>query len=379
MAKKFTPLLDLVRKGGKINFEGLPTGIESFSKYFSHTQRGRYYLIGGDSGAGKTTFTDSTFILNPYHHLYSNGKEINTKWNYISLEQSRETKYARWASSIIYKEFNVLIPSNVIVGRAVRKLKKSEAEYIKRADDYLAEMLDYVDIVDHSLDSESYYSYLIDYGNKHGKFVVKEEDLEVEEDSKKLSTLLEWIPNNPNINHIFVLDHMAYMDTPNMSLKDSMDKVSRRTVELREITGWTFVYIQQFNTELGSVERQKFKKEMLAPTRQDFGDSRYTFRDADVVIGLINPSLYKIDKYMKIDNVSDFGGLAVWSFLMKNRHDGPIDKHEAFLMNPIGLEFEAIPEDSDAMTYLSGGEVPSERLRLKSKEIEKIVQTQWLK
>jgi hypothetical protein len=105
--------------------------------------------------------------------------------------------------------------------------------------------------------------------------------------------------------------------------------------------GLTEIILQQFSTELTGAYRLKDAKASIAPQRIDFGDSKYTYRDADVVQGLIKPVMFDKKTYNGFDVVKLHTYL-VFLFLMKNRY-GPDQRVIPMFMNPFAGTFTDLP------------------------------------
>ena len=353
MSRKST-YLSQVDRGLKGRNIGLPNGLGSMNNYIYGINEGRYYLVGGESGSGKTTFTDFGFVLTPYFATkeIEQFSDYKLSVNYWSLEQSRQTKEGKWASHIIYKKHGIWIPPALALGKTKTLLTADQYNLCKEANDDLDELFDScVTMIDTSSGPSSILRYLLLYGQKKGKWTTvarkdSEGNMILNKEKKPILDITGWEANDLEERHVFLIDHIAYAEMEKRTLKENIDTISRLFVRFRELTtSWTFVVIQQFNTELGSIERQKFKKSALAPQRMDFGDSKYTFQDADVVFGLLNPYKYDIrDDFHGYKDIEKFGGLAIWAFLIKNRHEGTADRAIPFFMDPIQMSFEEIPE-----------------------------------
>ena len=72
-----------------------------------------------------------------------------------------------------------------------------------------------------------------------------------------------------------------------------MDKISEFSVIARNLFKMTFIWLQQFNQGLSSIERMKFKGADISPQQSDFKDTTNPYTDADIVLGLMNA--YKMD------------------------------------------------------------------------------------
>lgn len=330
--------------------EGLPNGLHSLNSYIYGTQPSRYYLLGGESGTGKTTLADYMFLFAPYRHmkLTLEINPIKINWKYFSFEQGRRAKEASWGSKVMFDQFGERLPVAYLLGKGKNRISEEHYQLCIKVGEYVEELMDAIDMIDVPLTPTQFKNELYRYGAKHGKWHTRPL-LDANGKPRKGKTgvpLMEvyaWTPNNPNESHIFIMDHIAYAAMEYPTLKQNIDTISRTMVYFREMTNWTFVVIQQFNTELSSIERQKFKKNAFAPQRLDFGDSKYTFQDADVVFGMLNPHSYDLRDFRGY-NIDQLEGYAIWAFLMKNRHDGPAAREVPLLMDPVTGMFYEIPE-----------------------------------
>lgn len=339
--------------------EGLPNGLASLNRYIYGIQKKRYYLIGGESGTGKTTLADFMFVFSPYRFMQLN-PTIKIHWKYYSFEQGTEAKENSWASKILFDQTKLRLPVAYIMGKGKNRISDEHYKLFLGVDKYLGELFSHIDMVDVPLSPVQFKEDLIRYGRKHGKWIITPilDTSGVQKKSKSgspLSELSGWTPNDPNASHIIMMDHIAYAQLASPTLKINIDTISRIIVRFREMTNWTFCVIQQFNTELASIERQKFKKNAIAPQRTDFGDSKYTFQDADVVLGMLNPYSYDIPDFGGY-NVNKLKGYAIWAFLMKNRHDGPPNRSVPLFMDPVTGMFDELPEPmSETLLAMSDG------------------------
>lgn len=335
--------------------EGLPNGLGSLNNYIYGIQKARYYLLGGETGTGKTTLTDKAFLFEPYHYMKAiNGlgdSLIEINWTYYSFEQGKRSKRSSWASKLMHDKFKIRLPVAYLLGKGKNRINDEHYQHCLVIDGELEELFDTITMIDIPVTPSQFKLDLYRYGTKHGTWHTKRlldanGKPRLNKAGKEMLEVVGWTPKNPDATHMFLMDHIAYAALEFPNLKQNIDTISRTAVQFREMCQWTFVFIQQFNTELASVERQKFKKNALAPQRVDFGDSRYTYQDADVVFGMLNPNNYDLLEFGGY-NIVKMGGYAIWAFLMKNRHDGPPNRAVPFFMDPVAGTFDEIPEAID--------------------------------
>lgn len=141
-----------------------------------------------------------------------------------------------------------------------------------------------------------------------------------------------------------VLDHIALVGVEqSFGTKQLMDLMSKYFVALRNLFELTPIVVQQFNSELTTMNRDSYKKVTegsIAPQRVDFGDSTYTYRDADIVFGLISPAKFDMKSFHGYD-VTKYNSMLIILFLMKNRY-GEADQAIPLFLDPISGTFHDI-------------------------------------
>jgi hypothetical protein len=177
---------------------------------------------------------------------------------------------------------------------------------------------------------------------------------------------------DPNAITIMVIDHLALVGHElSLSTKDLMDKMSKYAIVIRNLFHGTPVIIQQFSTDMMGAYRGAFGKKTegtIAPQRLDFGDSKSTYRDGDVVIGLTKPQ-----KEMPVFhgyNLSATDGLGDYftaMYLMKNRY-GPANRMLPIFLEPIC----GIPSD---LPLDPNNDFAMQEWYEKAQQIEQICQT----
>lgn len=301
---------------------GLNNGIKGLTKYIYGTHKGRYYLVGADSGVGKTTISDFMYILNAYESALAMQRPVYIF--YYSFEISLEEKKARWVSYYLYLKFALHIPADYIQGRIPGMMvTDAHMELIRVAYLYVEKMMNYCNmiVIEDPIHPTRIFHNLVEAHYDHIGTVLRHSA----HDPTKKGIIYGWKPKPGNEHAItmVVIDHIALlMNEQGFDTKHTMDLMSKYFVTLRNLFGLTPIVIQQFNTDITSTFRMNKKGDgVINPQRIDFGDSRYTFRDANIVLGLIKPCVYELTQYYKY-NIIKLGQYFVGLHLMKNRH-GP--------------------------------------------------------
>lgn len=330
-------LMHRIERGRQGMNVGIPTTCPHVDKYTYGTHQGRYYLIGADSGVGKTTIADYLYVINAWLQARFMNRKLYII--YYSFEISREQKMLRWLSYFVYALYGESLPADYIDGKITGlPLSDKHRTMVHYAMVYVDELMADIDFIeDPTHPTKMFHDLIEEHYEKIGTVLRRPPR------GGKKGAIYGWEPKDPLAITIVVNDHMA-LTAPEQGfdMKQTIDLWSKYIVTLRNLFNLTFVGIQQFNTEMTSYNRMAKKGDgLVAPQRIDFGDSRYTFRDADVVWGLVKPAIYDIDSYGGYD-VKKLKEYFVMVHLMKNRY-GAFHKALPLFLNPIAGTIEGLP------------------------------------
>ena len=141
-----------------------------------------------------------------------------------------------------------------------------------------------------------------------------------------------------------MVDHIALaMEERNFNTKQTIDKLSQYMVGFRNNYGMSPVIIQQLAFDSESDERHKSGR--LTPTLKDFGDSKYTTRDANVIMTLFSPYRYQLDQFQGY-NVAELGNSYRSLEILENRDGEPNINLGLNFIGPCGT-FRELPRSSE--------------------------------
>lgn len=346
-----------VQRGRLGHNKGLDNGLTSVNNYVYGTHRARYYLIGAESGAGKTTLADFMYVLSAWASAKQRG--VNIKIFYCSFEISRLLKEARWCSYYISLRYNVELPSDYILGSINGVyLTDDHMAMVQEAYRMVTEIMKDVIFLEDAVHPTAIFEGIITtHFERNGTL---ERTPVTAEDRKKgrKGYVKSYTAFNADDVTLLVVDHMALIGSElGLDLKGNMDKLSRYFVILRNMFNCTIIAIQQFSADLLAAKRERSNNSsgnkqasMIAPQRLDFGDSKTTYRDADVVFGMVKPSEFEIAQYQGYDlsapKDGGLGGYFLILYLMKNRY-GPSDKKFALFINYVAGICYDLPQEFD--------------------------------
>jgi replicative DNA helicase len=272
-----------VNKGLAGKNKGIPMGFDRLTNYVG-IRKGMYYLIGGNTGSGKTSFIDDAFVLNPVDWALSKEGQasgIKVKVWYRSMERSRAYKMAKWMSRKIFIDQGILIPVGKLLGWK-EVMTKDEHDLYLHYKDYMNELCEIVTLIDGPENPVGIAKELKAYALQKGK-------IEQMDEYNKI-----YVPDDPNEITLDVIDHIGLLKTTSAqpTKKDAIDKMSDELRYARDFYGHSPVVVSQFNRSISNPIR--IKNGDVEPQLEDFSDSSSTQNDADVVMALFDPMRYKV-------------------------------------------------------------------------------------
>ena len=266
--------IDRGRSGKNI---GLKTGIPKLDKYTGGIQKGRYTLVFGLSGSGKSSFVLYSTIYRPLRD-YEN-KDI--KLVYYSLEMSEEVLLAKLLCLYIYEEFNYIIPyTDLMSWQSI--LDDRSYGYVLQGRAWLEKIQDKLIIFDKNLCARTFYKSMMSLLEKWGTFE------ESEDGRRKI-----YKENNPEQLVLVVVDHLGLcIPETGHNKKEEMDLISQYAVTLRERCQVSFYMLQQENRNSANMERRK--AELTECSSEDLKDSGNPYNDCQICIGVYFPLKHKV-------------------------------------------------------------------------------------
>lgn len=338
----FEILNEEVDSGLRGRNSGIPIGFNRLNKYIGIRKR-MYFLIGGYTGSGKTTFVDDCFVLNPYDWYISNKNHTNIKLKiiYRSMERSRVYKLAKWVTRKIFLDHGVIIPmAKLLTWNKDNRLTKDEHDLYLSYKDYLNNMEDVITIIDGAENPVGVAKELKDHALKNGKIE------EIDEFNKV------YIPNNDNEITIVIHDTMNLLKTTKQltTKKAAIDKMSDEYRYARDFYGYTIVPVSQFNRDISNPIR--LKQGDVEPSLEDFKESGQTQDDADVVLALFDPGRYKVGDISgyDLDKLRDDQGNNYFRSLrlLKNTYGADNLRIGLAFLGEVGI-FRELPKRRDIM------------------------------
>jgi len=239
---------------------GIPMGFNRLNKYIG-IRKGIYFLVGGLTGSGKTSFIDDAFVLNPFDwYISQKTPGVKLRIIYRSMERSRTYKFAKWVSRRIFLDHGLVMPVSKLLGWN-EKMTSDEHDLFLMYEDYMNQMNDVITIIDGPENAIGIAKELKAHALQNGRIE------QVDEFNKR------YIPNNENEVTIVIIDHIGLLKTTKdqPTKKEAIDKMSDELRYARDFYGYTPVVVSQFNRSISNIQR--IKSGDVEPQLEDFAES----------------------------------------------------------------------------------------------------------
>jgi len=333
----FEQLRNEVEKGLSGRNNGIPMGFNRLNKHIG-IRKGMYFLIGGNTGSGKTSFIDDAFVLNPFDwYIAQKDPTVKLKIIYRSMERGRTYKLAKWVSRKIFLDHGMIIPVSRLLGWT-EKMSNDEHDLFLMYEDYIGQMSDCITIIDGPENPVGIAKELKAHAEANGEIIQLDKYNKI------------YVPKDENEITIVILDHIGLLKTTKdqPTKKEAIDKMSDELRYARDFFGYTPVVVSQFNRSISNPMR--IKNGDVEPQLEDFSESSSTQNDADVVLALFDPIRYKVadpSGYV-LDKLKDqFGAKYFRSLrLIKNSYGSDDLRIGLGFLGSIGI-FKELPRQKD--------------------------------
>jgi len=333
----FEQLKQEVQQGLDGRNGGIPMGFDRLNRYIG-IRKSIYFLVGGLTGSGKTSFIDDAFVLNPFDWYISHSDpKIKLRIIYRSMERTRVYKLAKWVSRKIFLDHGIIIPVTKLLGWTDR-MNHDEHDLFLMYEDYMGRMDEVITIIDGPENPVGIAKELKAHALQHG--IIEQ----VDEYNKR------YFPNNEREITLVIIDHIGLLKTTKdqTTKKQAIDKMSDELRFARDFYGYTPVVVSQFNRDISNPIR--IKNGDVEPQLEDFAESSQTQNDADVVLALFDPMRYKVadPSGYNLDKLKDeYGGKYFRSLrLIKNSYGEDDVRIGLGFMGQIGM-FKELPRRKD--------------------------------
>lgn len=288
---------------GGIN--SIPSPFPRFSDEFIGIEQKKYYIVTANTKVGKTQLASFLFLFTPLLYAYEHPDKMRLKIFYYPLEETPEDVTLRFMSFLLNKYAGIRISPSDLASSKNNPLNQEiidalHTDTIQNILKFYEEHVEFSATRNPTGINKEVERYMRDNGEIHWKRVkVKDE---FTGDFKEVDAFDYYTPNDPDEYVLLFVDHVSLLSTEK-GLKDevkyAIDKLSEYCVVLRNRYGVSPVLIQQQAADRESLDA--FKQNKLRPTQQGLGDSKYTARDCNCLLGLFSPFRHELPEYKKYD------------------------------------------------------------------------------
>jgi len=347
MTSIFDEALSAIDGGRSGENKGIPIPFPRLRKYLPNIQQQTYYLIGAGTKVGKTSLADDVFYYGAYDYYKSlkdkgelDGFELDI--DYFSYEIDKKTKVLKGISRKLWHEHGIIADANTILSRGENHCNDELYQLVLKYKTYFEEMEEVVTIHDMPENPTGINKYLLAKAQQHGETTFK--NIQKDPEEPPIMKFDKYKPHNPKRYWLVFIDHIALMlEERGFTTKQNIDKMSQYLVQLRNNYGITPIVIQQMAFDSENDERHKSNR--LTPTLKDFGDSKYTTRDANVIMTLFSPYRYNLERFQGYD-VTALGNTYRNLEILENRDGEPNINLGLNFIGPCGT-FRELPKASE--------------------------------
>jgi hypothetical protein len=328
----FNNVQDNIDDGRAGNTLWIPIGFPKIGEHVGIIPK-TYTLLGGNSGTGKTSYCDLSYVLNPYQWIQENGEDKDVKFTvlYKSMERPKEYKIAKWICMKLWQDHQIMcdVPTLFRWGEHRSRIPDDVYALITGYRKYFEKMEDTVIINDGPENPTGIYRWMVNKIMDNGTYVTSDDkvikiyrqgkspfkgDCETIRFGTAKTIEITIYGEKVQVHKMFAkfflidkrhvylcaIDHMGKC-THEQGLDDrgTLNKMTEyASGKLRDVFGASIVAVSQFNRATSDSQRRFSKEVEMAPMETDFKGSGNMFNDSDAAIALFNPWRYGMVKYL---------------------------------------------------------------------------------
>lgn len=289
----------------------IPLPFPRFRSEVPGIEQEQYVVITASNKVGKTQFASYIYLYHALDYAFEHKDQCSIHIIYFALEESIARITQRYMSYLLWKFDGERIPPTDLRSTSADFPLPDEILEKLRSQKYLERLKFFEENVQFETEDTNPTGVLRvceEYAKKVGTYKTKKIRSRGNID-KEIEVFDSYEQNDKNHYKIVFIDHAGLIDLERgMNLKQSMDKLSEYAVKyLRNRYRFTVVWIQQQAMDSEGLEAIKQKK--MTPSVANLGDTKYTARDANLVMSLFDPSQFGLPNWLgyKIADVDGMG------------------------------------------------------------------------
>lgn len=331
-------------------FNCIPFPFLRFRNWFPGIEKERFIVVTANQKVGKSKLCDYLFIYEPLFFILEH-PEIRIKVLYFTLEMSPKEKYNEFLCHLLFRLDGIEISPTDLkstvhpIDEKILQLLETE-KYQK----YIKAFENMVTYIDEQRNPTGINKYCRDYALSHGhlnftKKVIKDKLTNEEKEIEVIDSLNPYTPDDPEEYMIAIVDNASNLTNESgMKKMETIDKLSKYGITLRNQLKFVFVLIQHQAQAQEGIENQKLNK--LKPSSDGLADCKTTTRDANMVIGLYSPFKYGLKEYEGYD-ITKFRNHIRFMEVIEDRDYGSNGQICPLFFNGAVSTFNELPRPED--------------------------------
>lgn len=276
------------------------------SEYLPGPQQGRYYLVSGASGSGKSQLTDDLFLFTPIDFVLEHKTDIEIKIFYYSIELDGEAKMHQWQAKKLFTNYGIRTGVDILKSVGSNRVNDNIKMTVKETKLYFDRFEQNLIFREGSFSPQAIIDEVESYALNNGTTHEKEEVVDLGDGRKEVRNIFnKYVPKKPNEYVIIIVDHAGLLSLEHgLSIKQCIEKLSRYFITIKNKYNYIPVLIQQQSADSENVDH--FKAGKLEPSKSTLGESKLTYNDSDIALGIFQPQKHEIKTYRGY-NIIDMG------------------------------------------------------------------------
>lgn len=334
---------------GKLNC--LPLPYPRLRAVFPGVEKRRYTVISANQKVGKSKYTDKTYVYEPFFYALNHPDQVRLHVLYFTLEMGKKEKFYEFLCHLLWRLDKIRISPTQLkstdstkpVPQEILDLINSERyqNYIKKFE----EIVDFIDTVKHPT---GIFTRCRDFAEARGTWKFKDGKIKSGDTFVDGKVRDYFEQNDPEEYWIVVLDNYSNLSSESgMNKMQTIDKMSKYAIELRDSYNYCFVAIQHQAQAQEGVENRKMN--LLEPSPDGLADCKTTIRDANCGFGLFSPFKFGIKRWPEGENgydITKFKNHIRFLRIMENR-DGESGYSTALFFDGAVSDFIELPPPTD--------------------------------
>lgn len=312
----------------------------------------QYIVVTAGPKVAKTQWASFTFIYNTLDYAFEHPEQLSVHIIYVAMEESVPRILQRYMSHLLWKfDGERYSPQDLRSVSAEYPLPEEAMQKLK-SPKYQERLRFFEKCVQFETEDTNPTGILRvceEYAKSVGVYRTKKIKSRGNVD-REVEVFDSYEEKDPKHLKMLLIDHASLTDLERgMNTKQTIDKLSEYCVKyIRNRYKYNIIWIQQQAMESEGLDAIKNKR--MEPTVATLGDTKYSARDANLVLSLFDPSMFGLPSYMgyKINDVDGSGlhGYARFMKVLRGR-DGEVGGICPMYFDGATCTFEELPPPDD--------------------------------